>query len=104
MAENRWVCYIYLMNNRGQNIFEYVLVTATVVIVFVALLASGGRFHQAVNSSVNSIVPLIDQGTNAIQFTGAGAGDPIIGPGDGGDNGGNNGGDNGGGRDPSQQD
>ena len=60
--------YIYAMNERGQNVLEYILLVAAVIIVFVLLLAPGGRFHQAVNSSINAAVPLIDQGTASIQF------------------------------------
>ena len=56
------------MNDRAQNIIEYVLLVAAVVIVFVVLLASGGRFHRAVGSSVNAVVPLIEQGTGNITF------------------------------------
>ncbi len=56
------------MNDRAQNIIEYVLLVAAVVIVFVVLLASGGRFRHAVESSVNAVVPLIEQGTGNITF------------------------------------
>ena len=68
MAENAQMWYIYIMNNRGQNVVEYILLVTAVVLVFAALMAPGGRFHQAVNKDIRSIVPAIDQGTNSIKF------------------------------------
>ena len=72
------------MNKHGQNVIEYIALTAAVVGVFVLLLAPGGRFHRAVENNVNAVVPLIDQGSGAIQFTGpaSGGGGNPGGPGD----------------------
>ena len=56
------------MNDRGQNVIEYILLVAAVVGVFVLLLASNGRFRTAVENNINAAIPLIEQGTASIQF------------------------------------
>ena len=56
------------MNDRGQNVIEYILLVVAVVGVFVVLLALNGRFRGAVENNIKAAVPLIDQGTASIQF------------------------------------
>jgi len=61
--------YIYTMNNRGQNVIEYILVVTAVVLVFIAV-ATNGSFRGAVKKNLDSVVPAIDQGSNSIKFSG----------------------------------
>ena len=57
------------MNNRGQNVIEYILVVTAVVLVFIAM-ATNGSFRGAVKKNLDSVVPAIDQGSNSIKFSG----------------------------------
>ncbi len=59
------------MNNRGQNVIEYILVVTAVVLVFVVAFAPNGRFHQAVKKNLDSVVPAIDQSSDSIKFSGS---------------------------------
>ncbi len=59
------------MNNRGQNVVEYILVVTAVVLVFVVVFAPNGPFRGAVKKNLDSVVPAINQGTDSIKFSGS---------------------------------
>ena len=59
--------YIDTVNNRGQNVVEYILVVTAVVLVFVAVVTNGS-FRGAVKKNLDSVVPAIDQASNSLHF------------------------------------
>ncbi len=58
------------MNNRGQNVIEYILVVTAVVLVFIVVFAPNGPFRGAVKQNLDSVVTAIDQGKDSIKFSG----------------------------------
>jgi len=57
---------------RGQNIIEYVLFVAAVIILCIVFLRpqAGGPMHDSINAALGSMVTQINNGINAIQFNG----------------------------------
>ena len=55
---------------KGQNIVEYVLFVAAVILVCVIFLRpqAGGPMHDSVNAALSSMVSQINNGTSSIQF------------------------------------
>ena len=62
------IWYICIMNNRGQNVVEYILLITAVVLVFIVLMAPQGRFHKAVETNLNSLPSAINSLTGEIKF------------------------------------
>jgi preprotein translocase subunit SecG len=55
---------------KGQNIVEYVMLVAAVIVVCVIFLQprAGGPMHDSVNAVLSGMVNQIDSGTSMIQF------------------------------------
>jgi len=55
---------------QGQNIVEYVLFVAAIILVCVVFLKpqAGSPMYDSMNTALNSMVTQINNGTSAIQF------------------------------------
>lgn len=56
------------MDKKGQNVLEYVLLVAMVIVIIIAFIAPGGSFRQALEDVLDDGVDMIETGTDAINF------------------------------------
>ncbi len=56
------------MNNRGQNIIEYVLIVAVVIVILIAFLGPTGIFRSTMDDTLNvtMVVPLHNLATSPL--------------------------------------
>jgi hypothetical protein len=57
-----------MRNKKAQNVVEYVLLVAAVLVICIYFLGPGGPMSQSVNSSLNSIVNQINNINSQIQL------------------------------------
>ncbi len=57
------------MNNKGQNVIEYILLVVAVLTVFILFLNPQGSYRQAIDKTVlNGTTTLIENLNNELQF------------------------------------
>ena len=61
--------YIYIMkDSKGQNMVEYILLVAAIILVCIYFFTNNGPMPNAINASLNSIVNQINNINGQIQF------------------------------------
>jgi len=59
----------YLMaHKKGQNVFEYVILLAGVILVLIVFLNPGGIFRQTVENHITDVVNQIGDMVNSLNF------------------------------------